>query len=360
MTQGTPVPRHAGSPRPGLRTNVAEHGPAQFLYSRDRTRRLAVEVTGAPDGLPVFLLHGTPGSRIGPKPRGGMLYRQGVKLISYDRPGYGASTRQPDRLVRDAADDVAVIADQLGIDRFAVVGRSGGGPHALACAALLPDRVLRTVALVSIAPSEAPDLNWFEGMNEQNTEEYRRAEQSESDVLASLTASADEAYRDPRGFMDSLLSEISERDRMFVGDVALRRLLRATYTEALRQGPLGWYDDVMAFRRPWGVDLAQISTPVLLWHGAQDRYSPAQHTLWLAAKVPGAQVHIQKDVGHFEAMRVLPDILSWLTDDSGATFQPQESPEDSYPPLTSVPYSALRRDPAGPAPDALGVGFAAT
>src|ERR1039457_6640174 len=99
-------------------------------------RKLSVETLGAPEGKPVFLLHGTPGSRYGPRPRGIILYRLGIRLITYDRPGYSGSDRNRGRSVADAADDVAAIADALGIDRFSVVGRSGGGPHALACAAL--------------------------------------------------------------------------------------------------------------------------------------------------------------------------------------------------------------------------------
>ena len=99
-------------------------------------RLLTIDVSGAPDGAPVFLLHGTPGSRNGPKPRSSVLYRLGVRLICYDRPGYGGSSRVPDRRVADAARDVEMIADKLKLGRFAVVGRSGGGPHALACSAL--------------------------------------------------------------------------------------------------------------------------------------------------------------------------------------------------------------------------------
>ncbi|GAB3901332.1 hypothetical protein GCM10027612_64540 [Microbispora bryophytorum subsp. camponoti] len=123
------------------------------VWSADRERRLAVAQRGKiHGGRPVFLLHGTPGSRIGPLPREGLLYRLGVRLITYDRPGYGGSDRHEGRSVGDVAADVAAIADHLGLDRFAVVGRSGGGPHALACAALIPHRVTRAAVLVGLAP----------------------------------------------------------------------------------------------------------------------------------------------------------------------------------------------------------------
>lgn len=118
-------------------------------------RRLRIEISGDPRGRPVFLLHGMPGSRVGPRPRSLFLYQRGARLISYDRPGYGGSDRRPGRRVADVAEDVAHVADSLGLDRFAVVGRSGGAPHALACAALLPGRVTRAAAMVGLAPRDA-------------------------------------------------------------------------------------------------------------------------------------------------------------------------------------------------------------
>ncbi len=121
---------------------------------------MSVESLGDPDGKPVFLLHGTPGGRNGPRPRGIVLYRLGIRLISHDRPGYPGSDRLPDRRVADAAGDVEAIADHLGIDRFSVVGRSGGAPHALACAALLKERVICAAALGSLAPYNAQGLDW--------------------------------------------------------------------------------------------------------------------------------------------------------------------------------------------------------
>src|SRR4051794_9200169 len=135
-------------------------------------RGVAVEEWGAPAGYPVFLLHGTPGSRLGPIPRAMVLYQLGIRLVTFDRPGYGRSDRRIGRAVADVADDVRHIADFLQLREFAVLGRSGGGPHALACAALLPDRVSRVAALVGLAPTQAEGLDWFEGMTAANTREY--------------------------------------------------------------------------------------------------------------------------------------------------------------------------------------------
>ncbi|MEV4515115.1 alpha/beta fold hydrolase [Dactylosporangium sp. NPDC049525] len=125
-------------------------------------RILTYEISGDSHGFPIFLHHGMPGSSSGPRPRNAVLYRSSIKLVSYSRPGYGRSTRSPGRTVADAARDVAVLADHLGFEKFAIMGRSGGGP--LACAALLPDRVLRAAVLASFAPAEAVDLDWDDEM----------------------------------------------------------------------------------------------------------------------------------------------------------------------------------------------------
>lgn len=275
-------------------------------------RTLRFETTGTPSGSPVFLLHGTPGSRVGPKPRFSVLYRLGIRLISYDRPGYGGSDRHPGRTVADAAADIETIADHLGIDRFAVVGRSGGGPHALACAALLPERVTRTAALVSIAPADAQEIDWFGGMNDGNARVFATADEDELKLVESLRLLADRGRRDPAGMLDDLRGQMSVADLRVVHDVMIRKLLADTYSEALGAGPYGWIDDVLAFRRDWGFRLEAIRTPVLLWHGANDTFAPAGHTRWLADRIPGAELQVQSGTAHFGAVPILPSILSWL------------------------------------------------
>lgn len=278
-------------------------------------RRLAVEVSGAPDGTAVFLLHGTPGSRSGPKPRNIVLYRLGVQLICYDRPGYGGSDRHEGRKVADAAWDVKVIADALGLDRFAVVGRSGGGPHALACAALIGEHVTRTAVLVGLAPADAPDLDWYGGMTESNVTEYNSADTDVTALAISLTTRATDTQQDPESLVRFLRPSLSESDRRVVDDVAMRRLLTATYAEALRHGAQGWIDDALALRREWGFDLKKITGPVRLWHGEDDTFSPVSHTRWLAAQIPGAVMEVQPNAAHFNAMEILPEMLTWLTAD---------------------------------------------
>ncbi|WP_431935967.1 alpha/beta fold hydrolase [Micromonospora sp. RP3T] len=239
-------------------------------------RRLSYEVFGAPDGYPVFLLHGTPGSRIGPRPRGSVLSRLGVRLISYDRPGYGRSDRSIGRSVADAAADVEGIANLLWLDTFAVVGRSGGGPHALACAALLSSRVTRAAVLNPMAPeAEAGELS-----DEQ-------------------TAGSDEPS--------------------VHGD---RRSLRDTSPEASRTSPHGFLDDVRALHRPWGFRLADIHQPVLLRHDSEKNASPISHTRWLADRIPTAQLQMRTEPARFNAVDSLPSVLEWLIPESALLATP--------------------------------------
>lgn len=294
------------------RTKVSQ-GSATTWQVKNEGRLVEVEASGAPHGTPVFLLHGTPGSRRGPKPRGSVLYRLGVRLICHSRPGYGGSTRKPDRTVADAASDVLAIADDLGLDQFAVVGRSGGGPHALACAALIPERVARTAVLVSVAPADAIGLDWYLGMSEENIAEYTTADADTSMLLQRLRVKADRLKADPESMVRELREQMSDPDRRVVDDIAIRRLLTITYQEALKHGPYGWIDDVVALRAHWGFSFDAITGPVRLWHGANDTFSPVSHTHWLAKQISHAEVRVQSDTAHFGAVEILPEMLPWLT-----------------------------------------------
>jgi pimeloyl-ACP methyl ester carboxylesterase len=223
--------------------------------------------------------------------------------------------------VADAARDVAAIADALGIDRFAVVGRSGGGPHALACAALLGQRVVRTAVLVGLAPANARDLNWYDGMTPDNVSAYTWADDDYSALKKELTSRAATLADDPESLLDGLRTQLVDDDRRIVENVAIRRQLAQTYAEALRDGPFGWLDDVLALRADWGFDLGAISSPVRIWHGADDRFSPVSHAEWLARQIPGSMIDVKPDTAHFGAVEILPEILSWL-----AAVAPRQRP----------------------------------
>lgn len=285
--------------------------PALYVPVPHTGRKLAVEESGHSDGVPILLMHGTPGSRTGPKPRSIVLYRMGIRLITYDRPGYGGSDRHKGRTVFDAAEDVKAIADHLGLDRFAVVGRSGGGPHALACAASkeLAHRITRVVVLVTLAPPDSAGLDWYQGMGASNLEEHSF---DPSALTEALTERARNTLRDPQSLLDHLGPDLTPADRRVVDDVAIGGQIKASYAEAVRPGADGWIDDDLAIRSHWGFDPASITVPVRLWHGAKDAFSPSSHAQWLAKQMPDATALVQEDAGHFSAVEILPTMLRWL------------------------------------------------
>ncbi len=249
---------------------------------------------------------------MGPFPSARVLYGLGVRLISFDRPGYGGSDRLVARLVADVVPDVRAIMDQLGMERFAVLGRSGGGPHALACAALMPDRVTRAGILVSLAPWQAQGLDWFAGMAESNIHEYTTAASEPESLIAELAQTAARIKADPTSHVSTLGPELPESDRRVVADTGIRALLAKNFAEALRDSAAGWIDDALAFCAPWGFDPSDIKVPVLLWHGENDVFSPVAHARWLATQIPGAELWIRPNTAHFGALEVVPDVLSWL------------------------------------------------
>ncbi|NUT28976.1 MAG: alpha/beta fold hydrolase [Streptomyces sp.] len=275
-------------------------------------RQLRVEVSGDPRGRAVFLLHGMPGSRVGPRPRSMFLYHRGACLISYDRPGYGGSDRNQGRQVADVVQDVSVVADALELDSFAVVGRSGGAPHALACAALLPDRVTRAAALVGLAPRDAEGLDWFAGMAPSNVDEFRTAYTDPERFAARLIPRSTAIGRDPERLLAELRKDLTDDDRSIVADTAIRSMMLRNFREALRRSPYGWIDDILALTGPWGFDPADIRVPVLLWHGEHDVFSPVSHTSWLAARIPQSRKVVDPAAAHFTALRALPRIIDWL------------------------------------------------
>ncbi|MFI1017265.1 alpha/beta fold hydrolase [Streptomyces sp. NPDC020965] len=278
-------------------------------------RHLMVERLGDPRGRPVFLLHGMPGSRLGPAPRGMVLYQRRTQLIAYDRPGYGGSDRLAGRSVADVVQDVRAIADHLGLERFAVVGRSGGAPHALACAALLPERVTRTAALVTLAPRDADGLDWFEGMTASNVLEFTSAANDPAGLTERFILRSAEIRKDPIRLLDDLRRELTDSDRMVVKDAGVRSMLLRNYQEALRTSAYGWIDDALAFCGPWGFDPADITGRVMLWHGEKDVFSPVGHSRWLAQRIPGATAVLEPAAAHFDALHALPRVLTWLLDD---------------------------------------------
>jgi pimeloyl-ACP methyl ester carboxylesterase len=239
--------------------------------------------------------------------------QRGIHLISYDRPGYGGSTAHPGRTVADCAQDLRAIAQALGIDRLAVWGFSGGGPHALACAALLPDLVTAVASLASLAPYGSEGLDYFAGMGQANVDDIRlmlddpqaAREKSHQDRVDMLAATPEGLH----GLMASLLSPT---------DAAALTLEIATELVAkdqsgLAPGDEGWWEDGVAHLAPWGFDVSDITIPVQLWHGADDQFVPFQHGQWLAARIPGVDAHLSDTDGHLTlAVNRVPEVHAWL------------------------------------------------
>ena len=264
-------------------------------------RRLGVAQWGDPDGSAVFSLHGTPGSRFSRPPIEEALERAGLRLVTYDRPGYGVSDRLPGRRVVDCVTDVAAIADALGIDRFSVTGGSGGGPHALAVAARLGDRVHRAECLVGVAPFDAEGLDWWAGMDQQNVEEFRWALEGEQVLHENLARLAKQDLERIAKDPSKILSDdwkLADADREKLARPDLQRVFGEAMRGAFAAGAWGWVDDDLAFLTEWGFDLDEIRVPVTIGYGAQDVLVPAGHGAWLASHVPGAQVVVHAEGGH--------------------------------------------------------------
>ncbi|MGE5827463.1 MAG: alpha/beta fold hydrolase [Micromonosporaceae bacterium] len=285
-------------------------------------RRLRFEVYGAHSGPLVFLAHATPGSRVALGPDHSTLDRLGAQLVSYDRPGYGGSDRQPGRTVADAATDVAAIADALDVATFGVYGIGGGGPHALACAALLPDRVTRVAALGGPAPASAEGLDWLAGMSKSTVEEFTAARAGAEALATELAPALTRLREQPAAYLDALEVELPEPDRTVLAQPALRVQVAAGVVEALRGGPHGWIEDELALQHPWGFEPVSITAATMLWHGAQDVLAPVSHGDWLHREIPGSTFVRAAEQAHFGAYSAQDYALSWLLGDDAAPRRP--------------------------------------
>ena len=282
-------------------------------------RVLRVEEGGDAAGFPVLYQHGTPGCGLLYRPLLEDAARHGIRLLGYDRPGYGGSSRHLGRTVADVAHDVEAIADALGLDRLATWGISGGGPHALACAALLPGRVVAAASLASPAPYDADGIDWLAGMGDANVVEFDAALGGETALRPMLEQEAAAFLAGgPEGLRDGMASLLSDVDAAVLDD-ELAEHLYDSMAAGLAPGIHGWLDDDLAFVMPWQVDLGTISTPVLLWQGREDRFVPPGHADWLAARVPGAELRLTAEDGHLTLYeRRIPEVHAWLLEHAAA------------------------------------------
>jgi pimeloyl-ACP methyl ester carboxylesterase len=284
-------------------------------------RTLAYVERGSADGVPAILCHGTPGSRYTRHPDEGIYDRYGLRAVAYDRPGYGLSDPQPGRSVVDAVADIEAIADHLGFERFVVVGASGGAPHALACGARLGGRVIRVGALVTPAPPDAEDFDFFDGLADLNIKEFDAALAGRETIDAYLEPYVEAIRSNADGVIEQVASELPDVDRALVGREEFRVVLRKSFVEAVRQGVRGWADDDLAFAKPWGFQLDDVIADVRLWQGELDVLAPRSHGEYVASRLPNARFELLEGGGHFldEEWAV---VFSWLAagvTEAGAT-----------------------------------------
>jgi pimeloyl-ACP methyl ester carboxylesterase len=277
-------------------------------------RTLAVEESGDPGGRPILVHMGTPNSRLLYGPIMADAAARGLRLISYDRPGYGGSSPQPGRTVAHCAADVRTICAELGIGRLATWGISGGGPHVLACAALLPDLVTAAASLASPAPYGAEGLDYFAGMGQENVDDFSLFLTDEDAARAKAERDRDELLAtSPEDAAKAIESLLTPTDAAALrGELA--EYLTASQQAGLAPGIEGWFDDNCTVR-PWGFDLADITVPVLLLHGRQDMFVPFGHGEWLAAHIPGVEARLLDHEGHLTLMNnQVPEVHAWLSE----------------------------------------------
>ena len=279
------------------------HGPrvmrtsSQDVRTRDgRVLRVHDADPGAGRAaLTIVWHHGSPQTGAPLDPLLEAAAARGIRLVSYGRPSYGGSSPQAGRDVASAAGDVARIADELGVERFATMGASGGGPHALACGALLGERVTGVACLAGLAPY-TEDFDWFAGMAAPGglraalggrDERARFAETDEFDEASFIAADWDAL----RGAWASLGVDAGRADAA---------------------GPDGLIDDDVAFVAPWGFDVAQVAAPALLVHGGEDRVVPLAHAEWLLRRCPRAELWLRPRDGHVSVLDGCAVAMDWL------------------------------------------------
>jgi len=277
-------------------------------------RRLDVRVSGPAVGLPVVFHHGTPGARTPFRAIERAVHARGLRLVTTSRPGYGDSTPQPGRRVVDVVADTRAVLAAIGVDRCLVAGWSGGGPHALACGARLT-AAAGVLVIAGVAPHEADGLDWLAGMGEDNVGEFSVALKGESALRPYLQGVREHLKEtDAAGIAASLGTLLPDVDRaLLTGELGAD--LAGSFAEALRTGVEGWLEDDLAFARPWGFELAEITAPTMLWQGSDDLMVPFAHGQWLASRVPGVAAHLEDGEGHLSIAigaidRMLDELLS--------------------------------------------------
>ena len=297
----------------------------EFAVTLGDGRQLAGWATANPSRSAVLFHFGTPSAGIAYEPIVRAAVERDCRFVTYSRPGYARSTREAGRSVADCTEDVVALARALGLERLHVVGWSGGGPHALACAALLPDLVASCATLAGVAPWGAEGLDWLAGMAEENHQEFGAALDGDEALSRFLEPFAEKlAATTPDTVAEMLGGLVTDVDRAaLTGEFADYQA--ASLRTAVSSGIWGWHDDDLAFIRPWGFALDEITAPVSVWQGRQDAMVPYAHGEWLAANIPRARPRLLEDEGHLSLVARFGDVLDDL-------FSARlDSPEETSP-----------------------------
>ena len=282
-------------------------------------RQLEALASGPTGGLTLVLHNGTPAGLMAAPGIAAAAAERGLRLVLYARPGYESSTRVPGRRVGDAAADLAAVLDALGTAEFVTVGWSGGGPHALACAALLSGRCLAAATMAGVAPYQAEGLDWSQGMGSENLAEFQAALAGSEALTKFLEPAAREMAALTGADVVAGLGDLaSAADKAAVtGEFA--DYLAASFRAAVAAGVAGWRDDDLAFVTDWDFTMADVDAgaPVAVWQGDQDMMVPWSHGHWLATHIPGARAHLLPGEGHLTLVRTFGAILDDLLDLAG-------------------------------------------
>ena len=271
------------------------HGTMDGLLTLSDGRTLSHRTFGDPSATPLFYCHGYPTNRLEYEVIAPAVEGAGARVIVLDRPGYGSSTFQSGRTLLDWPNDVAEAADQLGIDRFAVLGTSGGGPYAMACAVALPERVTQLGLIVGVGPADAPGMD--ESLILENVSRFGVVRRVQFGMMGyGLNHGGDNQI------FDNTIARISEVDRLFLERPENREWFLRMMREALKHGGRAAAHDGKLYLTGWNFDVSRISAPTYLWYGARDETVPARVGEWLADRIPNSRLAVWPEHGHFTWM----------------------------------------------------------